>query len=239
MKTLVTNAELEQVGEGLIRKYMGEKHPPPRCVDIEGFISDYLRLSIVYASIAETDRDKIGFLSDGRYPLKVYENGRTVERVFPAGTVVIDRYLLREDRSGQRRFTLAHEAAHLIFERMSPLAPGPCFNRYFDAEQNYSISELRERFNLCETQTDRLASVLLMPRFLTERTLAEHTDGRPIPVYGSGVITSRDKVTVQTMANAMGVSFSALLNRLRELGRLDYRNISEYIESEMCFGGGL
>ncbi len=78
-----------------------------------------------------------------------------------------------------------------------------------------------------------------MPRFLTERTLAEHTDGRPIPVYGSGVITSRDKVTVQTMANAMGVSFSALLNRLRELGRLDYRNISEYIESEMCFGGGL
>ena len=54
MKTLVTNAELEQVGEGLIRKYMGEKHPPPRCVDIEGFISDYLRLSIVYASIAET-----------------------------------------------------------------------------------------------------------------------------------------------------------------------------------------
>ena len=115
MKTLVTNAELEQVGEGLIRKYMGEKHPPPRCVDIEGFISDYLRLSIVYASIAETDRDKIGFLSDGRYPLKVYENGRTVERVFPAGTVVIDRYLLREDRSGQRRFTLAHEAAHLIF----------------------------------------------------------------------------------------------------------------------------
>ena len=165
-----------------------------------------------------------------------------MERVFPAGTVVIDRYLLREDRSGQRRFTLAHEAAHLIFERMSPLAPGPCFNRYFDAEQNYSISELRERFNLCETQTDRLASVLLMPRFLTERTLAEHTDGRPIPVYGSGVITSRDKVTVQTMANAMGVSFSALLNRLRELGGelpLEENIALTYKVSEMCAAVGV
>lgn len=237
MKTLVTNAELEQVGESLIRRYIGNRHPPPRCVDIEGFISDYLRLSIVYASIAEADRDKIGFLSDGRYPLKVYKNGRAVECVFPAGTIVIDRYLLRENRSGQRRFTLAHEAAHLIFERMSPLAPGPCFNRYFDTERSYNISELRARFNLCEAQTDRLASILLMPRFLMDQTLAGHTGGRPIPVYGSGVLTSRDKVTVQTMANAMGVSFSALLNRLRELGRLDYRDISEYIESEMRFGG--
>ena len=120
---MVTNAELEQVGEGLIRRYIGDRHPPPRCVDIEGFITGYLGLSIVYASIAEADRDKIGFLSDGRYPLKVYENGKTVERVFPAGTIVVDRFLPRDDRSGQRRFTLAHEAAHLIFERMSPLAP--------------------------------------------------------------------------------------------------------------------
>lgn len=118
------------------------------------------------------------------------------------------------------------------------MPPGPCFNRYFDAEQNYSISELRERFNLCEAQTDRLASVLLMPRFLTERTLAAHTDGCPIPVYGNGVLKSRDKVTVQTMANELGVSFSALLNRLRELGRLEYRDISEHIDSEMRFGGG-
>ena len=68
--------------------------------------------------------------------------------------------------------------------------------------------------------------------------MAGHTDGRHILVYGSGVLTSRDKVTVQTMANALGVSFSALLNRLRELGRLEYRDISEYIESEMRFGGG-
>lgn len=237
MKTLVTNAELEQVGEGLIRRYIGDKYPPPKCIDIEGFITDYLCLSIVYASIAEADRDKIGFLSDGKYPLKVYENGQAVEHIFPAGTVVLDRFLLRDDRSGQRRFTLAHEAAHLIFERMSPLAPGPCFNRYFDVERNYCVSELYDRFNLCEAQTDRLASVLLMPHFLAERALAEYTDGQHIPVYGNGVLKVRDKVTMQTMANEMGVSFSALLNRLRELGWLEHRDISEYIDSEMRFGG--
>ena len=81
MKTLVTNMELEQVGEGLIRKYIGRRRPPPRCVDIEGFITDYLRLPIVYAAIAEEDRDKIGFTSDGRYPLKIYEKGAVAERL--------------------------------------------------------------------------------------------------------------------------------------------------------------
>ena len=170
-------------------------------------------------------------------PLKISEKGVVVERVFPKGTIVIDRYLLYADRSGQRRFTLAHEAAHVIFERMSPLAPGPCFNRYFDQERSYNLAELRSRFNLCETQTDRLASVLLMPRFLMERTLKEHNGGSPVPVYGEGVLRSRDKVLVQTMANAMGVSFSALISRLRILERLDYRDITEYIDSEMDFGG--
>ena len=239
MKTLVTNAELEQVGEGLIRKFIRDRHPPPNCIDIEGFITDFLHLPIVYVSIAETDRDKIGFMADGNYPLQVYEEGRIVERLYARGTVVIDRWLLHEDRSGQRRFTMAHEAAHVIFERMSPLAPGPCFNRYFDREQCYSAAELRARFSLCEMQTDRLASVLLMPRFLTERTLAEHTGGTPIRVYGNGVLTSRDKVTVQTMANSLGVSFSALLNRLRVLDCLEYRDIAEYIDMEMNFGGEL
>lgn len=237
MKTLVTNADLEQVGESLIRRYIGNKYPPPKCIDIEGFIKDYLHLPIVYVPFAEADKDKVGFLSDGKYPLKVYENGRIVEHIYPLGTVVIDRFLLHVDLSGRRRFTLAHEGAHMIYERMSPLAPGPCFNRYFDSERNYCVAELYDRFNFCETQTNRLAAILLMPRFLVKRAMAEYTGGRHIAVYGNGMMKAQDKVTMQTMANEMGVSFSALLNRLRELGWLDNRNLSEYIDSEMRFGG--
>ncbi len=237
MKTLVTYREIEQVGESLIRKHIGNRYPSPRCVDIEGFITEYLHLPIEYVSIAEADKDKIGFVSDGNYRLKVTENGKTFERIYPQGTVVIDRFLLQADRSGQRRFTLAHEAAHVIFERMSPIAPGPCFNRYFDSEQDYNIKELQNRFNLCETQTDRLASVLLMPRFLIEQTLQEHTGGSPVCVYGDGVIRSKDKITIQHMANTMGVSFSALVTRLRVLGFLEHRDLTEYIETEMNFGG--
>ena len=115
MRTLVTNAEIEEVGESLIRRFIGKRKPLPNCIDIEGFITDYLHLPVVYAGIAEEDRDKIGFVSDGAYPLAVWEDGERRSVVFPKGTVVIDRFLLQADKSGQRRFTLAHEAAHVIF----------------------------------------------------------------------------------------------------------------------------
>lgn len=235
MKTLVTNAEIEEVGESLIRRFIGKRKPPPNCIDIEGFITDYLHLPVVYAGIAEEDRDKIGFVSDGAYPLAVWEDGERRSVVFPKGTVVIDRFLLQADKSGQRRFTLAHEAAHVIFERMSPTAAGPCFNRYFDSERNYNIDELREHLNVCETQTDRIASVLLMPRFLVERLLKRFHSGAPIPIYGSWAMRGEDKLGIQKMADCMGVTFTALLIRLKTLGMTEQRDISEYLDSELAF----
>lgn len=235
MKTLVTNREIEEVGESLIKKYIRKKTPPPRCIDIEGFITDYLHLPIVYAPIAENDQDKIGFISDGIYPLQVVQNGRTEKILYPKGTIVIDRFLLQPDRSGQRRFTLAHEAAHVIFERMSPTAAGPYFNRFYDKEKQYSFRELREHLDICEAQTDRLASVLLMPAFLVAQAIEEERQNKKIPLYGSTVLKSSDKLSIQIMADRMGVTFTALLIRLRELRFIEYRSITEYLDAEMTF----
>lgn len=235
MKTLVTNAEIEEVGEGLIQKFIEAQEPPPNCIDIEGFIRNYLHLPVVYANFAEKDLDKIGFVSDGIYPLEIWENGRKRSIVYPKGTVVIDRFLLHTDKSAQRRYTLAHEAAHIIFERMSPTAAGPCFNRYFDIERKYDIQELREHLNLCESQTDRMGTVLLMPKFLVERQLKRFHQGKQITIYGSYAMRSNDKLCIQKMADCMGVSFTALRIRLRTLGMTDQRDITEYIDSELVF----
>ena len=54
-------------------------------------------------------------------------------------------------------------------------------------------------------------------------------------IYVSGLRTA-DKLRIKQMANAMGVSFSAFLIRLRELGCLCYRPLSEYITEEMGLG---
>lgn len=188
--------------------------------------------------IAERDFDKVGFLSDGAYPLGVVENGQTVTRVYPKGTIVLDRSLLKDEQSGRRRFTLAHEAAHVIYERMTPLVPGPCFKRCYDRERAYDLAELRERFSLGETQVDRLGSILLMPRFLMEQTLRDYRFSIVLPVYGDGVIRSRDKLLLQKMADAVGASYSAFFNRLKELDMVERRPIDEYLELEMNFEGG-
>ena len=237
MKTLVTNKEIEMVGESLIADYIKGSESDGRCVDIEGFIEDYLHLPIVYVNIAEKDMDKIGFVSDGIYPLKIRENGTVMERTFPKGTVAIDKFLLSEKRSGQRRFTLAHECAHVIYERMCPTLPGPCFNRHFDNERAYDLKEFRDRFNLCETQVDRLAAVLLMPGFLIKRVVREFGMGDALPIYANSVVRRQDKLAIQNMADSMGVSYSAFLNRLRELNMLEHCSMEEYLALEMRFGG--
>ena len=52
--------ELDELGEGLIRQYLGKEAERTCCVDIEGFVTDFLKLPLLYRSFAEEDSDKIG-----------------------------------------------------------------------------------------------------------------------------------------------------------------------------------
>lgn len=239
MKTLVTNAELEELGESLIFKFYGNTKPPPLCIDIEGFVKNFLKASIVYVSIAEEDRDKLGFTSDGEYPLTVWENGLKKKVVYPKGTVVIDSYLLREDEQSRRRFTVSHEGAHIIMPQISLTPLEPCFKRYHDNERAYNAKELKERMTLGEAQTDTLASVFLMPRTNINRVMEKYADGSQIPLYGRCVFRKRDKIALQQMADSMRVSYTSLVIRLRSLKLLEYHDLDEYIERELVYGGNI
>ena len=121
---------------------------------------------------------------------------------------------------------------------MTPLVPGPCFKRCYDKERAYDLAEMRERFNLGETQVDRLGSILIMPRFLMEQTLRDYRFSLVLPVYGDNVLRSRDKLLLQKMADAVGASYSAFFNRLKELNMIERHTIDEYLELEMNFEGG-
>ena len=122
MKALTSFQELDALGSALVRDYFKKTHRwNSMSLDIEGFIKDYLCLDIVYESFAEEDKSKIGFSADGRMPLLVYRDGDPCAVVYPKDTLVIDRFLQRNEESGRRRFTLAHEAAHNILGRHVPL----------------------------------------------------------------------------------------------------------------------
>lgn len=117
------------------------------------------------------------------------------------GIVVNESY--RGNRtSAVRRFTLAHELAHLVldqgFSRELIVASGP-----------WAPVEIEKRANA-------FAAALLMPTAVMGRVRAELPDG----------VDSRDGVSA--LAKALDVSFSALVNRLQNLGLLSFDEAETY-----------
>lgn len=59
-----THDEIDEIGEGLIRKYQSFIQGTP--TDIEGFVTSNLGYQIIYDRIAEGDAGKMAFLADGK-----------------------------------------------------------------------------------------------------------------------------------------------------------------------------
>lgn len=236
MNSCFTDMEIEELAEGMIRQYLGTRENAPLKVDIEGFLTGYLKLPLKFRSFAEEDSGKIGFISDGITPLRVFAGRRPIREVFPKGTVVLEKGLQRRGEEGRRRFTLAHEAGHYIMDRTVTRAS---FHREYDRERAYSPQELKELLSFREARVDRLAAALLMPRFMVREVLGRFGISWLIPIYGDNLLRLEDKLLVQKMARAMGVSYTAFLIRLKELSLVKRYDISEYIACEIGLGDGV
>ena len=156
------------------------------------------------------------------------------EVVYPKGTIVVHKVLFGD--RGRRRFTTAHEAAHSILSRHAPLQTA-LFSRSWDSETYYGQEDLRRDVTLCEMQANRLAAAILMPRFLVEKSLARYWEGN-IPYY-DGVLAQEAKLAIRKTADDLGVNYSAMKIRLRELGVLEERPLPECLEHGLQLGGRL
>ena len=58
-----------------------------------------------------------------------------------------------------------------------------------------------------------------------------------LPVYGWNVFAPEDKQKLRKMADCMGVSFQALVIRLKTLGHLIPRDLTVYLENDLQLGG--
>ena len=111
------------------------------------------------------------------------------------------------------------------------------FHAEYDSERSYSKEELAQMFASVEWQADTMGASLLMPRRIIENALAKYNQSNPIKVYGDNTITSKDKKVIRRMAAYIGVSYTALVIRLRDMGLFEYHNILEYISNELNLGG--
>lgn len=235
MKNYLSYAEADELCEGLILQYIGRNIPAPEFVDIDGFAQNYMKCPVRYESFAESDPDKIGFTGDGRTPLFIYQNKRPVSVVFPARTIVLERFLLQPKENGHRRFTLAHEVGHLLAAQIDPDQQA-YFHQEYDGERVYTLDEMRERYSIGEWQANALSAALLMPRFMVLAALQKFNCGRRLPVYGENVFRPSEKVILQKMADSLQVSHTALVIRLRQMQLLERHDISEYIMKELRLG---
>lgn len=237
MSNFVSCAELYEISNGLIELYLANKKQSLPYIDIENFITDFLKLKIEYASFAEEDKSKMGFLADGETPLLIYLEGEAVPFVFPKGTIILDKFLLAEKENGRRRFTLAHEASHYILNRVQNNEYVARFHNEFDKERAYTKEELAEMFDTAEWQADKMAASLLMPKSFIKNTISKFYKSKAIKIYGGNTFSANDKVVIRKMANYLKVSYTALVIRLRTLELLEYHDISEYIAKELKLGG--
>lgn len=240
MRSYISYDELEELGETIVREYIKKtKRFNANCVDIEGLLVDYLGLTVVYETIAEDDPNKIAFLSNGKRPLFVIRNGKRVGVVFPKNTAVLDSVLLNENDSSRRRFTLSHEGAHSVIAKQNPMQDIGCFHNEFDPQRIYTIAEQKELLSFSETQADRLGSIFLMPRFILKRVMKRHGYENGVNVYGWSVFAPEDKIKLRKIADCMGVSFQALVIRLKTLGLLIPQDLTKYLEKNLQLGGAL
>ena len=223
--TLMNRSGVEELAGNAARRFL---QPGQRCLDIEAFLRERLNTQVVYAVLDEKDADKIGFLSDGKTPVTIRKEGRTSEVVFPRGTVVADERLVLWGRNHMRRFTLAHEAGHIVLEKLMPrpqwTGEGEDGEKIYDAAQMRTLHQVRER------QASQFAAALLMPEFVVQELFAEQFGGALLRIFGQGLMLTEDRLRIWHMANACGVSFEAMLRRMKGLGLVEYRPADEYCE---------
>ena len=206
MSTYISNRELAELGEGLTRHYLEQAHihMAARCIDIEG-LANYLGMTVVFETFAEEDRDKVGFLADGRTPLKIRRKGSIVSFCFPLGTFVLDTFLRQEKESGRRRFTIAHEIAHHVIDRHNPV---PQFHRVYDSEHGYTMEELKAHLTIAENQADRLAAVILIGTilsFISVKKMAKLLCGLAAAGFGGAVFTAVSVAAIRPVNGLLDV----------------------------------
>lgn len=227
MRVYVSNREVEQIASGLIKVACGD--PPPGRIDIDQ-IARFLGLTVLYERMAEEDKDKIGFLSNGSYPLNVYREGQRVGIFFPKDTIILEAFLQRPSEECRRRFVLAHEIGHFLVNRADPMQSAACFNREYDNARSYDLQELHQRMNLAECQANAMASYLLMPQSVLTSAVHRHLNTERIPVYGDCVFLPEVKPSIQQIATELGVSYTALLIQLKKYQLLEPRDMEEYFQ---------
>jgi len=224
---IISNDELDILGERLVADFNPLLIFSPKEIDIDRFITKYLRLKLDYRFLSHCGVYLGTTVFQETYSLPVF-NPDTQSAEFShvdAGTIIIDSSLLADNQEHRYRFTMGHEGGHSILHPNYYLNTIGNNNReskaaYVRCRSDFSVSKkcsqqytyhLSDKMRL-EQQANYLASAILMPRCTVKMALCR------MPNRGQNLWGYRAVVHLSEIFN---VSQEAAFYRLKALNYID------------------
>ncbi len=202
----------------------------PRGTPIDQFASEYLGLNVSFAYLS-ADGSICGLTAYADTEYIIEKEGCNIPSLCAAIEVLMDASFIQPFQirklCGKRRFTLAHECAHQILFQMETDEVREVCQRKYSARTAYSLRELKTREDWNEWQANVLGAAILMPQREIDLAVAYYARGRKLISY-DGNYAYWDKVALDRICQQFGVSKTAAVIRLKQLGHLENRPYSEY-----------
>lgn len=220
---VISNAELDDLGEKLVADYLYPKLLQPSEIDIDRFVLKYLHMKqdFQYLSHCGVYLGVTIFQATNSLPVYIPEKNCADYVSEEANTVVIDSSLGAPEAEHRYRFTMGHEGSHSILHPSYFLNTIGASERdatgiYVRCRSDFSTSSvngLSRSYSLSDTmrveqQANRLSSAILMPKSMTRLLLAR----KPY--------TGRERWLLEAMSllsETFNVSSEAAFYRMKEL----------------------
>ena len=221
--------DIEVIGESLLRDYTkrsanGDRMP----FDIDVFARDYLKLDIRHKKLSDYGKI-LGLTTYKDVELELeFKAGNEIITV-PEDTILLEERLQSFDNRRRERFTVAHECAHQVIARMDEKRTGTSYRKELISRGKYSCRQLKTAEDWSEWQANSLGAVLLMPR---KRILADMDVGfKPFrPTLYGRQFNHLDYQRIKSMSDRYGVSGSAMILRIKELGLVISKPETDYYD---------
>ena len=196
----------------------------PRGTPIDQFARDYLGLDVSFAPLSP-DGSICGLTSYADTEYIVEMDG--IQRKIPLhrNQVLMDASFIQPFQI--RKLTLAHECAHQILFQMETEEVRKVCQRKYSARTAYSLRELKTHEDWNEWQANVLGAAILMPQREIDLAVAYYARGRRLVSY-DGTFAYQDRVALDLICKQFGVSKTAAVIRLKQLGHLECCPYSEY-----------
>ena len=215
---------LEDLANQVLTDYFGTDHFPIHPVEIELFARHYLRLNIQHDNLCYGDEIVYGVTAYADSRIGFPEKNPVIFKTIRQDTILLDNSLKDPTRAPQRAFTIAHECAHHIIAMLKP--------EYITKDETHDFCKprcLEKPRDWNEWQANVLASVLLMPRYLVEcmQSIVQHP--QKYVIYDDKNVLDDERAAIKALATSLGVSYSAMLYRLKRLDLVIQKSYLEYI----------